>query len=280
MADVKQEPTIKDLKALLAAKKKDLKEAKDKIRRSPEQQVKDAQALIDKLFETWKQGGEWIHGQHRQGALKLKVVNPIGRVRHLPAYLHFNRRVHGAMDRRGPNSVIQGLASDIGFTAGYLAARFNWRNLRSQGLDIGFRQVNSVHDSSTVEVMAEYLPVASYIIEHAMTTLVMDYYEEVFGMKSPVPYGFDMEIGKSEDKLMKWTDQRLSSLLKIADEFGKSQSLPTKSLKALTHNIEAVYAVRMKELKEDPYKCTLDGKVKWFRKNLKGPGMIEFREAA
>jgi DNA polymerase I-like protein with 3'-5' exonuclease and polymerase domains len=229
----------------------------------------EAQALIDKLFETWEVAGSWMNELRMMAARLLYIVSPIGRVRHLEAYLHTSPKVHGAMDRRAVNSDIQGYSSDVGYTAMEKIWETYWHTCLSKGLDYGFLQVNSVHDSSTSETLIETAPVIMYLVEHGMTTFVMDHYREAYKVETPIPYGFDMEIGFNEAELVKWDEYRFDQLHKKGEELLKARDVPKRVAKCFHHNVDAIAEVRMTELKSDPYVCTLKGKTKWFEQNIR-----------
>lgn len=171
-----------------------------------------AKALIKKLFERWSAGARWLKATQQQAARTFRAISPLGRVRHLWGYLHFDRGVHASMDRRGPNSIIQGNASDLGFMASACLRRLVWNMFQKRGEDLSLRQINSVHDSGTHACRLEELPIALYLIEHAMTTEVHRRCRDVFKHPLVVDLDIDVEIGGSEGSMDGW-DLRYDAVL-------------------------------------------------------------------
>ena len=277
----------------LAAKEAELAEATKSYNRDERTWTKESKGLIEKLFETWKVGGNWIKGVHKRGLEDLVVFSLIGMPRHLWPYLHASEAVQAAMNRRGPNSLIQGFSSQSGFTSSWLIARETWHTFTKQGIDLGFLQHNSVHDSMTFESHFAAVPIAIYLIEHGMTSLVFRHYEETYGAKISVPFGVGLEIGLSEADMTEWEDQRFDTmaiyLKQMHAKTMKAQAeaqaalLPGQEMnlrggKLLTnadlddalHNLRKIAAIRMKELRTDPFTMLLEGNTDWYLKHMRG----------
>lgn len=253
--------------------------------------VEECEALIATLFERWSKAYDWLQATHREGADNLMVENMIGMRRHLYAYLHHSKKVHNAFNRRGPNSAIQGLSSQVGVASSYLIAEENWRTFVRNGIDLGLEQHNIVHDSLTFECHFEAIPIGLYLIEHGMTTLALDHYSRVYGVDFPVPFGFGLEIGVSEAEATEWEDQRFDTMEKILRDVHATvmdrqradpsirddpmrmhggRRLTNQSLDDALHNLDKVAAVRRRELRNDPFEMLLKGRTGWYEKNMWG----------
>lgn len=232
--------------------------------------VEVAQGLIDTLFTKFKSGGDWLKDTMKFAKKHIIAISPIGRVRHLWGYLHHDRSVFGAMDRRGPNSVIQGTSSDMGFKAARLMQKFCWW-IKSKGIKFSYQLLNTVHDSAKGMVHIVELPIAIYFIEHAMTTQVYKEYKRIFNFTLLLDLEVEMEIGTTQDNLFKWdwlgntNDESNSELSKPEDsgiglfiiveksidwaiqELG--YNLNKKALlKHMKHNYKIIESIRRKEI--------------------------------
>lgn len=97
--------------------------------------VKEAKGLIEKMFTTFKSGGDWIKSQHENGRKNYMITNVMGMNRHLWGYAHNDKALHRRVDRQGPNSVIQGPSSNINSLAGPLFKRYAFK-LKKAGRDV------------------------------------------------------------------------------------------------------------------------------------------------
>lgn len=233
--------------------------------------TEEAQALMDKLFAAWPQAKAYMDDVQKIGSKNLRVFSPIQRPRHLWAYLHPDKFVHFAMNRRGPNSVVQGLASDIGYAASYCIQREIYHTFILPKLKFDGQLLIMVHDSMTNEVSLRFAPVMMYLLEHGMTTLVQRRMEEVFKFKIDIPFGFDMKMGLSEGNLMTWSEMRVSAAEKNFREMAKAgTSAHREQLSDALFNLERIWSVRRRELENDPYEMRLEGRTDWYRDKIRG----------
>lgn len=219
-----------------------------------------AQELIDLLFEKFKEGGDWIKTVIREAQKQLFVLSPAGMIRHLWAYLHNKQGVRNAMDRRGPNSIIQGLASQQGVDSMRNLQVLFWNYLVNNDVENPLWKVitNYVHDSVESENWIHMAPLHLYFLEHASTTLVHKNYEDIHGMKFKVGLEVEFQMGPSMDKLYTWKwgyDELREYVIKTLD-WQKSMfknpnhdKIAARVLKAFDHNLNLVSKVRAKELK-------------------------------
>lgn len=219
--------------------------------------VEEAQALIDLLFTKFKIGGDWVKNTISQGRRKGYIVGPQGRVRHLWGYLHHHRSVHGKMDRRSPNSMIQGFSSDQGYVGGREFAQMVWDYYEKHGQPFSMRSCNKVHDSSESMVDIIELPLGCYLLEHSYTTKVRERYRKTFDFD----LGFDLELeigfGGSLNNITEW-DYSLQGQLDIVeksidwmkDELGHDLN-KRRLMRRTEHNARIIHGIRRKELKRN-----------------------------
>lgn len=258
---------VKELKALKAGKEVkgkdgkpkmaatvevDVRNLQEKIRRkklTDDEKVAEAEDIMRRLFSSWPDADRWIKGVYAEAERKHKVVSPWGRIRHLTGYVHAGNSVKAAMNRRGPNSIIQGAAAEFASMSGHAAGEFVWDTMTKHGLDIDLKLQNMVHDSQTWNLPIELLPVGVYVVEHGMTTLTMDYYRQEHGFDFKVPVDIDMEIGLNDAELKKWGDFRFDTLRKIGEELLKESKATPAQARAFRANLAFIEKLRNKELK-------------------------------
>lgn len=232
----------------------------------------EAQDLINKLFKVFKRGGSWIKNMQELARLELKVVSKLGTIRHLSGYLHYNKSIHNAMDRRSVNSPIQGAASLIGYIASYCQQKLTWELFISKGQPFTARQGMSVHDSNKGIAHLVEIPIAAYIQEHAMTTEVHRWLSKNFNIRTLVDYEVEFEMGGSQADVEKW-----DFMLNTTEEHNKHLDKPGDAgigiipiidhsidwqitnlgyridketvMKAVIHNAKIINKLRQKELK-------------------------------
>jgi len=232
--------------------------------------TEEAQALIDKLFETWPGAKRMMDQIVKDGSRQLYVFSPINRPRHLWAYLHPDKWVQYAMNRRGPNSIMQGLAADIVHQAAYCLEREIYYTFKRPGLNFDGQLLMMVHDSMSNEVSFKFVPVMMYLVEHAQTTLVMQRMKEAFDFDVKIPFGFDLAIGRSEGSMKKWKEMRYDGAEKILRETAKEDPSCREQLSDALYNLDAIWKVRLRELQDDPYRMRLQGKTEWYERHIRG----------
>lgn len=249
------------------AKKKELKKQLNYLR--SEQAADDyrqkAKDLLKVLYKKWAGLTKFIEGQQEIAQVNNVVFGPHGRPRHLWGYLHYDKFIHFAMNRRVFNSQGQGYASDYGYTAIYLAKKAYYDLFISRGYKIDILQDNAVHDSSFCDMAFQFLPLYTYIQEHAMISLTQEYYKKHFGITPITQYGFDLEIGVSEDDMMGWNG-RMDDMEKIIREMAPKSGVSDEVLQATLHDNKILGMLRLEELRSDePYRMTLADQHIWDR---------------
>jgi hypothetical protein len=229
--------------------------------------LQDAEDTINKFFEAYPQGAKWIDRTHESGRENFFAPNLFGGRRHLYGYISASYGVHSAMDRRGPNSLIQGPLSQVGYVAVYhleqwldeLSTETNLPLIKNIGV------FNMVHDSQELEAPILLLPLASYMLEHACTTMIVDYFRkfntsgkagyqlqarnlnhEPLGIPLNVEFEVDQEIGANLGETNKYDGHR-RSMLSSMEPLARTK----RERRQLRENIDIIMSIREKELKKD-----------------------------
>lgn len=246
------------------------------LARDIKSEVPAARKLIDLMFSKFDKGGDWLKATHRMGQETCKIVSPVGRVRHLWGYLHWDNSVHAAMNRQSPNSLIQGVSSDEAFKGARNLQKLIWNLFEKQGQPITYKSRNMIHDATEGTAAAIDIPLACYLLEHAYITLVHKEYRKLFGINFNVGLEMDMDIGPclsemkkgigSPEKLLNpkgnpaiegW-DYRMEGQLRLIEEglkwaneeLGYDQPI-AKIMRKVQHNAEIISKLRAEELKHD-----------------------------
>lgn len=148
----------------------------------------ECEQITTNFDNTFKAGTDWLSVQHEKGQQLIGVESPLGMFRHLDGYLHTRPAIINAMNRRGPNSMIQGTSSHVGVTAIRSIQKIFWHFWVKHDIDICYNAVtNYVHDAIESLCPITFLPVYLYIKYHCMTTLVHRRFNKVFG--------YDFKVG-------------------------------------------------------------------------------------
>jgi len=247
-----------------------------------------AQALIDLLFVKFKNGGKFLTKTIARAKRTMLAISPIGRFRHLWGYLHNRVSVINAMNRRAPNSIIQGVASDI---LQYAATEFTdlvWHLFVKHGIPMFGNHPghplgpnNYVHDSVKGDIPIHLIPIYIYLIEHACTTRVHRAYRRIFGHKMLVGIEIDFTIGFSADSMAEGWDwnvfdrniyktvtdkegkesqervpclveiieSKLADAAKFYPEYWTEERIHD-SMALFIHNMKIIHAIRTAEMRE------------------------------
>lgn len=219
-------------------------------------EVDEAQELINKLFNTFKDGGDWLQGTIRTGRNIHVVETPFGLKRHLWGHYHPNEGIKRAMDRRGPNSCIQGVSSQMGYMAGRNLQKMKWEYFTSQDYHLGLRHANSVHDSMELDDEIRSIPISIYLIEHAMTTQVAKVCRERYDFELKVDLDVEFELGGSLADLDTWNNRYADLPALVEDKMKWTQdnlgyNTSKKEFKSFLKNCEIVAEIRKREVEKD-----------------------------
>lgn len=214
----------------------------------------EAQHIMDMLFEKFENGGKWIRRIQKIGKEKYEVISPLGRIRHLSAYRHPSFNVQNSMDRKGPNSCIQGFASDIGFMAGKILQDLCWNWFWKKGVKFDFIYQNVVHDSTEDQCRIRHIPIAMYMAEHAYTTLVHRKLRDFYGFDLICGYEVEADVGGSLCEMETIENFcELERYVKEAIEWSKENlnnwTIDDGEYEAFLHNLEIVDKYRKEEMK-------------------------------
>ena len=186
--------------------------------------VEFTQKVYNNFFKEYSVAKEWLDWAVETGRKYLHVYSFIGRKRNLYGYLTGVNALMAAMDRRGMNSPIQGVAADIAHTSGWIFMQEVYKTLlhfgymTDESTDLPFGVETMVHDSSRQEVHYKYLLIALQIFQYCYTTGAEKYYELVFGVKFTAHLEIEIEIGADESRLHKWN----FNLASLKDVFRKA----------------------------------------------------------
>lgn len=168
-----------------------------------------AQSLIDKLFSRFVAGAKWLRWAKNFAEENAYIYAPTGRRRNLYGILTGIEAIISAVGRRGMNSPIQGMASDIAISTirliqlEFLKYLEKWHSL--EGIKVLPTEVMKfVHDALYAEVPYEHLLPFMHILQYMATFGVAKYYEEEFNLKFTVEPEIELEFGASEDAYLKW----------------------------------------------------------------------------
>lgn len=216
----------------------------------------ESEDLIEKLFATFKDGGDWLNNTIKQGRSEFIIETPFGLKRHLWGHMHPDDGIKRAMDRRGPNSVIQGVSSQMGFISGRNLQKLKWEYFTKEGYHFPLRHDNSVHDSLELEDQIPTIPISMYLTEHAMTTQVARVCRERYGFELKIDLDVEFELGGSLAEMKTWNN-RYSDLPELVEEALKwkrdtfGEKIKKSEWKAFEHNCDLIAKLRRKEIIAD-----------------------------
>jgi hypothetical protein len=215
-----------------------------------------AKEVIDLFFEKFDSAGKWIKVTIKTAQKTCEVISPLGRVRHLWCYLHHDESLRAAMDRRGPNSSIQGSSSDIGFEAARSMQKLSWNLFVSQGQPFSLTQHNVIHDAAESSSKFRDVPMAMYVIHHAFTSRMHKLCRKTFDFPIRMDFAIDFELGAELSNLAK-TVPRSDSIQEVVrmsiEEQKKLLGTTTnvdKVMRDVKANADLVHEVLKREIKK------------------------------
>jgi len=213
-------------------------------------QVNKTKEFIEKLlkqfFKRFPRASSWLEAAKKMPLLHNFVVSLIGRRRHMYAHLFGIEQFESAVERRGANSPIQSVASDIGHTAAYLfgyhlerfCKKFGFKHvpmkweLEDGSVDLGNIEL-MVHDALEADSPYELYLSAIQILQWCATIGCMEYYAEHFGVKFTTPLEVEFELGSDSSTLIKWdwSDSSMKKIVRSALE-EQAKRLPAVEVEA------------------------------------------------
>lgn len=176
------------------------------------QDVKEVNKLVNKLFKRFKNGHRWLLDTEANGEKLGYVESPLGRRRSLyswmahPSMEGFNT-ITSAANRKARNSPIQGFCSDLNFIScrNLLNRAWEERQRRDEMTGAaGYQLMNVVHDSKESLVRYDWLWWALTTVHESMTSDATRIVKERHNFDFAVPVEIDMELGASLSKTYKW----------------------------------------------------------------------------
>lgn len=216
--------------------------------------VDQAKHILKLMFNRFVKGKHWMDSTQATGRKYCVIEYPNGRRRHQWGYLHSEEWLQASMNRKGPNSIIQGFCSDLNFAGGFILQQLIWNYFGSKGINLGVKHLNVVHDSIEIECPLVNVPIIYYLIEHAYTTLNHKRYREIFGFKFLADLVMEFDFGYSGADSQTW-DFTSSRFIQIIDDTLKDKrtefgiKYDKSNYKAMLHNLEIIQNLRYKELK-------------------------------
>lgn len=191
----------------------------------------EAQTYIDKFFAVYERLRAWIDETNDRLYKRQYTLSPFGRRRHLPAIRSVEPKRRNRARRQGPNSVIQGAASDFTLTSMILIDReLEKRQLRS-------RIVINVHDSIVLDCPRSEAKEVAGIVKRIMEnipTLSVDIWGK--GMDWSwirCPIVAEVEVGLNWRDTVKFDPSKDSLKLKLKEAAAMQDEEDAKMLHTL-----------------------------------------------
>jgi len=146
----------------------------------------EAMAIRKAFFRQFPGLLPWHARQRRLVNEHMRVVSPLGRVRHLPDILSGEQGVRGEAERQAINSPVQSFASDMTQLSMILIHE------HFEKLGIKAHILGSVHDALLFEVHHKHVARAMPIIKSTMENLPL---KRMFGITLDVPIVADLKLG-------------------------------------------------------------------------------------
>lgn len=182
--------------------------------------VEEAQEIINKLFEEFPVGAQYLEDVMKIVEREGQVMSPFGRVRHLWRVYTGKKGVIAAAKRRSQNAPIQGFSSETGCSAAQLICLESYKFIKKHRLDMeeNWPKYNrAVHDANYFQVPFAFVIPFIHIQQHMSTVGVTQWFKEVFGFEFSIEPEIEQEICASEDKSYKWSWEIPELLTQIYD---------------------------------------------------------------
>lgn len=170
--------------------------------------VEDIKAILEKFFKRFPVASKWLEYSQNYAVKHGHMFSPIWRMRNMYSQLYGIQNLIAAAMRRGCNAPIQGLAADLGHTAGHLYQIHIERVVRKFKLDpdrILRAGVNTfVHDAIKTDAPYEYLLTCLQVLQWCATTGVMEYYKTHWNLNFPVEVEVEFEFAAHDGRHWKW----------------------------------------------------------------------------
>jgi hypothetical protein len=206
------------------------------------------------MFTTFEEGKKFIDDVKAFAQSNFYVISPVSFVRHLWGYYTDIKPLIGNMNRRGPNSIIQGLSSNLAYMSGRIF-QVIINEARKNGIELDSYMNKMVHDSLEVEIRdIVILPIILYYLEHALTTLVAKRCKNIFNFSIYINLEAEFSLGPNLSSIIKYdnTERSLVKIVENALDFHISKGLKVNKAKLIKDVIKVnsrVNEYRLKELR-------------------------------
>lgn len=185
-----------------------------------------AQGIIDKLYEGFPKGKAFLDRCVESVVEKYWLISPIGRRRNLWRVITERNKFLSDAGRRAKNSPIQGIASEVGVTSGFLVLKHYLKYMQAFDIPNKYfpKYQRAVHDANYYSVPYQLVIPGMFIKQYVATYGTAEHYKEVFGWKFNIEPEIELEICAREDEVYKW-DWQVTQGLKLKDPKKDDQSL-------------------------------------------------------
>lgn len=177
--------------------------------------IEQAETILTKMEKDMPKGMKWLATMKSQVEQDFEVMSPIGRPRKLWRTATKINKSLGDAGRRAKNSPVQGIASEIGVTSGYLSYMNTYvyskrPNVKAalENSEFGSKALSRitrlVHDASYYNTPYELLIPQIQIGLWSSTSGCAEYYTEHFDFTMLAPPEVELELCAREDKTYKW----------------------------------------------------------------------------
>lgn len=172
--------------------------------------VKEAQELTDRFFKKFNKAKKWLDKVGDQAVKRGYVTSPLGRRRNMWAGVMGYERLFNALKRRGQNSPIQGMSSDIAVNAARLMEEaiydflLDMDEMPEEASQCPIGVCAMVHDATEAEAMYRHVMALIWIMEYFAIHGVRKFLKEVFDMETHVDFAIEFAVGALGSEMRKW----------------------------------------------------------------------------
>lgn len=197
-----------------------------------------AQGIIDKMMTEFKKGAAWTKKMAEFATEKYYVYAPTGRKRNLFAGLTGDKAIVAQQVRKGSNAPVQGMASEIGVSAGRVITECYYEDLEHicDLLDIEYDPWalqmyfnRSVHDANYYAILYALVIPFIHILQYGATYGVTQHYKEAYGLEFTIEPEIEIETGAQDSNTFKWDwslPALVSSITKSVEELDTLKLIP------------------------------------------------------
>lgn len=172
--------------------------------------VKEAQELTDRFFKKFSMAKKWLDRVGEQAVKRGYVTSPLGRRRNMWAGILGYERLHNALKRRGQNSPIQGMSSDIAIDAARLMEEaiydflLDMDELPEECSRPPMGVCAMVHDATEAEAQYRHVMALIWMMEYFAIHGVRKFLKDVFDLETHVDFAIEFAVGALGSEMRKW----------------------------------------------------------------------------